>query len=366
MKTITVLLALVFCAQTVFAANEPPKSDLEVIIRTMAEQYAKTAAQELAIEELKKQAAKALSDQMAQQLGDATFNILAVVGMVENVRSYDDATTEGSRYSAAAHAAANAISVAFAAVPIVGLVANLVVISQDLTAAFVSKDFIMEQARMRAEISRIYKETSDIQLKQYNLELQVMTDLTRRLETITVLSDIAAKAHASQCVKDEFDFKTPEACLMSLLTLEQLISKQLSTIGLILNFNGRFLTYQSLDVNSNAMQELYKKSGTELKDISASIRYALNQVIFNQVWDLKNQQQKEMVFRRCEVSLIVKLKQVFDGKKEILQTRESDAWQLTDLEDKKRALHILIEGVCANYFQTAPSNLKELTFHAYK
>jgi hypothetical protein len=360
MKTLTLLLTLVFLTQTAFAEAEPPKSDLEVIIRAMAEQYAKSAVQDLAIQELKTQAAKALGEHMATQIGDAAFNILAIVGLVQNVQAYDQATTEGGKYSAAAHAAANAISVAFAPIPIVGLMVNLAVLGQDLMAAFVSKDFILEQARMRLEISRIYKETSDIQIKQYNAELKAMTALTTRLGAITLLSDQGAQQHAANCLKEDFDFKTPEACLMSLLTLEQLISKQLHTMGMILNFKGRLLNFQSLGVNSKAMQDLYTKAEIQLKEISSSIRYALNQVVFNQVWDLKNQQEKEMVFRRCEASVLIKLKQILSGKKEVLQSSRDDIWKVAELEEHKMDLQTLLKGVCSDYFLAAPVNLKEI------
>lgn len=60
------------------------------------------------------QAAKVMGEHMAAQLGNATLNVMSVVGLVQSVQSYDEAKTEGSKYSGAAHGVANAISIALA------------------------------------------------------------------------------------------------------------------------------------------------------------------------------------------------------------------------------------------------------------
>lgn len=364
MKPLKILLALVFCSQTVLAGNEPQKSDMEMIIRAMAEQYIKSAAQDIALKELQKQAAKVVGEQIAAQVADTTLGVLSAVSFVQNVQAYDAASTEGGKYSAAAHAVAAAIAYAFSAVPLVGLAVNLGVAGQDLMAVYISKDFILEQAKMRAEISRIYKETSDIQLAQYNAEVKAMGILEARFYAVNTLALAYSKAHEGKCDKDEFDYKTPTACFYSLWNLREAIEKQIQTIGLILNFKGRFLKPNSNEEGFKKIQDGFKAAEEQYSKISKSMNSVVKQVVFEQVWDIRKQHDEEFIFRRCETSLLVSLKKLLNAKKELLMSQEQDAWLQSSVMEKQSELRDLVSGICSDYLRVATPELRDITMNA--
>lgn len=364
MKKIFSVFIITIFASYAFAESKPSKSSLEAIIEAMATQYAQSATQTWVIKKMEAEAAKKLGEQFAQQLGESTTNILSVIGLIENVKSYDDAKTEGQKYSAAAHATANAIAMATAPIPVIGLVAQLVVMGQDLMAAFVSKDFILEQARIRADIIRIYKDISDLQTREFDAELKSYKELSNRLMALTVLNQTAIHQHQKLCEKGELDFQTPEACLASLLTIEQLLLKQVQSIRALTHFNGRFINVSSLDTDQDQLKSQLASAEKQLKEVSNSIRYALSQVAFNQVLTIKNSVQQDRILQKCQVSILTLLKDILQSKKDLLDGNEHQLWEQSALEENKLTLQNLTQGICLDYFTTAPDEIKSIATRA--
>lgn len=364
MKKILLIIFMISTASSAFGEEHPKKSGLEVIIEAMAVQYAQSAAQNWALTKMEEEATKRLGKDLAQQLGESAANVLSMVGIIENVNSYDDAKTEGQKYSAAAHATASAIAMATAPIPVIGLVVQLGVIGQDLMAAFISKDFLLEQARLRADIIRTYKKISDLQAREFDAELTSYKDLSNRLGAISVLNKTISAQHEILCEKGTLDYKTPEACLASLLTIEQLLFKQVQSIQAIVNFNGRFINATSLKIDIDFLKSQLTNATASLANISNSIRYALNQVAFAQVLAIKTSIQRERIFRECRTSILIQLKEVLQSKKEVLEDSDYPLWRQSALDEKKLTLQNLSYGICLEYFNAAPDEIKTLTERA--
>ncbi|QDK46626.1 hypothetical protein DOM22_16420 [Bdellovibrio sp. ZAP7] len=360
-----IFLVAVFSFTSVGQAEEP-KSSLEVIIEEMAKQYALTAAQDYATKKTFELVAQKFGEKIAEQASKYLSNTLAVIGLIENVRSYDEANSESQRYAAASHAVANVVSMAF---PPAGLVAQFGVLAQDLSAAFVSQTYQLKMAATLAEIVELNKKTSDLQLAEFNAESKELQALALRAEAINDLLKDNSERYERDCARENDDVKNPQACLPRLLVFTQLLVKQGQTVKSLIEYQGRFLSLSSVmkPEEINNLKDLFVEANKKLKKMMLFTEEVLAQYAFDQVSAIRSQAELEKITVQCKTSILIELKGILVLKKDILTAQKKEWWKDSMLEEKKTDLITLTQGLCKSYYTSSVSNdLKLLVTRALK
>lgn len=358
-RFMTLLMVLVFASTSMAATNPqtpPPaqKSMLESIIEAMAKQYAESYAKDLVIEQIEKYAAKVVGDQV---LGSISYG-LTVIGLIENVRSYDDASSESQRYSAFAHGVANAVTLI---VPGAGAIVQMSVLGQGLAAAYVSKDYQLKLAQTVAEIARLEKLTSDLMLAEFDQEKNAIIKLAARLESIEVLMKTTWDGMQIECARDGSDLIDPKKCLQHVLLYQQLLTKQVQTAQAYLNFRGRFLNVNNLlsAEDLKKMKEGIQETRNKLKGNQAVASNVLAEYSISKMAMIRGEVDKNLISQRCEILLLESVSKLIQIKKWMMESASED-WMSFAMDEEKINLNTLATGVCAESSVPVSGDLGEL------
>lgn len=346
-----------------FAENK--QSGLDLVIEEMVNQYTETVTREWATQQLEHYVAQKAGEEIAKSTTNNISTALTVINITDSLNSYEKAETEGQRYSASAHAVAGAITIA---IPPAGFVAQMIVLSQDITAAYISSEFQLTALKTIEEITSINKNISELQLAQYKYESKYVLNLLKRAKAINEFSQAAATGYGSNCKRVNEDIQAPSTCLKYILVLLQLLEKENRTLSELLSFNGRFISYSStlsLEAQEKT-QEIYTTVNTKYKYLNFILEEALGQLALDHSLKIKGDVEKELYERRCNTATLVELKKILNLKKEILTSSSKNSWQQDVLTEAQEDLNQLVRGACERYLQEAPFDLQDLVARALK
>ncbi|MFM6928770.1 MAG: hypothetical protein ACKOX6_09905 [Bdellovibrio sp.] len=347
------------------AFAESSKSGLDLIIEEMAHQYTSTMTREWVLQQLDHYVAKKAGEEIAKSTTSTISTSLTVINIAESLNSYNSAETEGQRYSASAHAVAAAITLA---VPPAGFAAQMIVLGQDIAAAYISSEFQLKALKTIEEITSINKKISEFQLAQYNYESKSVLNLLHRAKAISELSQVAATAYSANCKKVNEEIQAPTTCLKYILTLNQLLQKEAETLGEVLTFSGRFISfYSTLSPESQKdTQEIYVAVNTKSKSLNLILEETLGQIALDRSLQIKDDVEKDLYQRKCNTATLVELKKVLTLKKEVQTSGSENSWQQDMLKEAQQDLNLLITSACGRYLQEAPLDLQGLVARALK
>ncbi|WP_347356600.1 hypothetical protein [Bdellovibrio sp.] len=335
------LMALLISAQASAAENSVLQSVLEAMTKQYLESYVRSAV----IKELEEYAGKIL----AQDLSGSVSTVLAVVNLVDNVKQYDEAASESQRYQAFSQAVANAVTLIPAVGPAIGALVQLGVMVQGMSAALISKTYVLETAKLITEITAIEKTTSEMILAEYKKEEAVFTTLIARSEALTALIKQNSALIKSQCYSsDDIQVPNPKECLKSALLHKNLLYTQIQTMNRIVNFQGRFIitaTGVSPEMRES-MKQILAVAEEGFKKIHGVVQQNIQSLNEDQIVALRIKASSRARFYRCERLITKELSGLLQARVEMESDSVDAILAEISLQESQQNLTELTEQTC--------------------
>lgn len=358
MKRIAYVLICLLFASSSLAQEDPSlppqKSFLESVIEAMAQQYVESVAKDLVIQQLEKYASKVLMTDLSGTISSS----LAIIGLFENAQDYSDASSEGERYQAFSHGVANAVTVV---APGVGFFVQLGVLSHDLGAAYVSKDFQLRLAQTIADTAKLERRSSEMILEEFKQEKSVVEKMSARSLAVNALIKATLDKMPAECAKSDTDLLNPKRCLRHIFLYQQLLAKQVNTFEKYLKFNGRFINVALLlgSVGLRQLEISIKEAKIKIKGNVFVLNRVLSEYAFSEVNHDRNAVGNSIVARHCEVMLLESVSKVLNLKKWRIISPSED-WISYAFDEEKGGLRTLINGICSDSALAISEDLRAL------
>ena len=215
----TLITVVIFCMCLIATAetkSSVQKSVLESVLEEMTKQYLETAVKDAAMTAIEEYATEALATDLSGTMSSG----LAAIGLVDNLNSYGKASSETERYQAISHGLVNVVTMVN---PAIGGLVQLGVFAQDLSAAFVSREYSLRQAQLIAEITQIDRQRSKLVLVEFQAEERELRFLFARASSALALGKEVLRATQQACSEEYSRILNPKECMQKAFLYQKIL-----------------------------------------------------------------------------------------------------------------------------------------------